>query len=107
LAHCKALEAQYYHQEHVLHIPGWLQLDDKFIAEENILVNIQKKAPLTSERVTRDNVMVQESNVLSEWAEETAVQVTQMGQLTFDLNLQLENDEHNHLSAADDQANLM
>ncbi len=51
--------------------------------------------------------MVQESNVLSEWAEETAVQVTQMGQLTFDLNLQLENDEHNHLSAADDQANLM
>ncbi len=75
--------------------------------EENVHANIQKKTPPVSEGVTSDNVMVEASNLLSEKESKTETQTTRMGPLTFDLDPQLEEDEHVYLNAAVDQAELM
>ncbi len=47
------------------------------------------------------------SNLSSEQERKAATQTKRMGPLNFDLNPQLEEDEHLYLSAADDQADLM
>ncbi len=109
MALIEAAEAQYYCQEHVLQMLGGLQLDEEFLAEENLHANIQRKALSTSEGVTSNNMKVEASNLSSERERdrETETQTTRMGPLTFDLNPQLEEDEHIYLSTADDQAKLM
>jgi hypothetical protein len=53
VALCKAAEVQYYRQEHVLQMPGRLQLDEEFMAEENLHVDIQKKPLSASEGAKR------------------------------------------------------
>jgi hypothetical protein len=57
---------------------------------------------LFSEGVTSDDVTVEMSNRLSEKESEAAMQTTRMGPLALDLNPQLEEDEHVHLSTTDD-----
>jgi hypothetical protein len=47
---------------------------------------------------------VQTSNLLSGKESKTEMQMTRMGPLTFNVDPQLEEDEHVCLSAADDQA---
>jgi hypothetical protein len=59
------------------------------VPEENIYVNIQKKAPSFSEEVTSNNITVGVSILLSENESKTAMQTTRMGPLTFNLNPQL------------------
>ncbi len=105
----EAAEAQYYCREHVLQMPGHLQLDKEFVAEENVHADIQKKALLVSEGVPSNNTMVEASYLSSEKEKEslTKTQITRMGALTFDLSPQLEENKHVYLSAADDQVELM
>jgi hypothetical protein len=50
--------------------------------------------------------MVKASNLSSEKESKTEMQTTRMGPLTFDVNPQLEEEEHIYLAAADDQAKL-
>ncbi len=69
--------------------------------------DIQKRAPSASEEARSNDKTVQASNLLSEKAIKMETQTTRMGPLTFDLNPQLEEEEHVYLSAADDQAKLM
>jgi hypothetical protein len=107
LAHCKAAEAQYYCQDYVLQVSGQLQIDNNFVAEENVHADIQKKAPLFSDGVTSNKAMVEASNLSSEQEREAVTQPTRMGPLIFDLNPHLDKEEHVYLSAADDQAELM
>jgi hypothetical protein len=107
----EAAEVQYYHwREHVLQIPGCIQLDEEFVAEENIHTNIQKKALSASDRVMSKDITVEASNLLSSEKEKeskTEMQTTRMCPLIFNLNSQLEEDKHVYLSAADDQVELM
>ncbi len=107
MALCEAAEAQYYRREHVLQMPGWLHLDEDFRVEENLHADIQKKAPLASEGATKNNEMVQASNLLSGKESKMETQMTRMGPLTFDVNPQLEEDKHVYLAVADNQAKLM
>jgi hypothetical protein len=104
VALCKAAEAQYYHREHVLQMPGQLHLDVEFTEEENLHTNIQKKAPSASEGAKSNDVMVQASNLSSEKESKMETQTTRMGPLTFDLDPQLEEDKHIYLGIAYDQA---
>jgi hypothetical protein len=107
MALCEAAKAQYYHREHVLQMPGQLQLDEEFMMEENVHAVIQRKTPSSSKGATSNNVTVQVSNLLSERESKTEMRTTKMGPLTFDVNPQLAEDEHGHLSTADHQAKLM
>ncbi len=86
---------------------GQLHLSKEFTAEENVHADIQKKLPLASEGAMTNNVTVQASNLLSEKESEKEVQTTWIGPLTFDVNPQLEEDEHVYLAAVDDQAELI
>ncbi len=106
VALCKTAEVQYYRREHVLQMPCQLHLNKEFTAEENLHTNIQKKAPSASEGATSNDKTVQASNLLSGKESKTEMQATRMGPLTFDANLQLEEDEHVYLAAADDQTKL-
>ncbi len=107
MALCKASEAQYYRQEHVLQMPGQLQLDEELLAEKNMHPDIQKKTPSASEGAMSNSVMVQASNLLSEKESEMETQTTRIGPLTFNVNPQLKDGKHIHFSAADNQAKLM
>ncbi len=75
--------------------------------EENVHTNILKKPPLASEAATNNYVMVQASNLLSEKESKEEMQTTRMDPLTFDVNPELEEDEHIYLAAFDNQAKLM
>ncbi len=88
-------------------MPGKLQINEEVTAEENVHTDIQKKAPSAFEGATSNNMMVQASNLSSERDSKMEMQATRKGPLTFDMNLQLEEDEHVYLSAADDQAELI
>jgi hypothetical protein len=107
VALCKAAEAQYYRREHVLQMPGQLHLDEKVTAEENLHTDIQKKAPSASEGATSIDKMVQASNLLSGKESKMEAQTAMMVPLTFDVNPQLEEDEHVYLATIDDQAKFM
>jgi hypothetical protein len=88
-------------------MPGQLHLDEEFTVEENVHANIQKKTSSASEGATSNDVMVQARNLSSEKESKMETQATRIGPLTYDVNPQLEEDEHIHFSAADDQAKLM
>jgi hypothetical protein len=107
VALCEAAVAQYYRREHVLQMHGKLQLDEDFMTEKNVHSNTQKKMPSASEGAMNNDVTVQASNLSSEKESETDTQMIKMGSLTLNVNLQLEEDKHVYLSAADDQAELM
>jgi hypothetical protein len=107
VALCKAAEAHYYHREHVLQMPHQFHLDEEFTAEENLHADIQKKTPSASEGASSNNVTVQASNLLSEKESETETKTTRMGPLNFNLNPQVEENEHIYLSTPDDQAKPM
>jgi hypothetical protein len=99
MALCEAAEVQYYRREHVLQMPGQLQLDEEFMVEENVHANIQKKTPSASEGATSNDMTVQASNLSSERESKAEMQTTRMGPLTFNMNPQLEEDKHFYLSA--------
>jgi hypothetical protein len=103
----EAAEAQYHQREHVLQMPGRLHLDKEFTAEENVHTDILKKPLTDSEGATSDDLTVQASNLSSEKGGKEEKQTTRMGPLTFDVNPELEEDEHVYLAAVDDQAELM
>ncbi len=107
MALCEAAEAQYHRWEHVLQIPGRLLLHKEFTAKENVHADIRKKPIMDSEGATSDNLTVQANNLLSEKGDKEEKQTTRMGPLTFDVNPELEDDEHVYLAAVDDQAELM
>ncbi len=69
--------------------------------------NILKKPPLVSEGATSNNVMVQASNLTSEKEDMEEKQTTRMGPLTFNINSELEEDEHVYIAAINNQAKLM
>ncbi len=75
-------------------MPDRLQLDEEFVVEENVHTDIQKRAPSASEGVTSKDVMEEASNLSSERKSKMETQTTRMGPLTFDLNPQLEEDDH-------------
>jgi hypothetical protein len=88
-------------------MPGRLHLDKDFTAKENVHANIPKKPITDSEGATSDNLTMQENNLLSGKGEKEETETTRMGPLTFDVNPELEEDEHVYLAAVNDQAELM
>jgi hypothetical protein len=58
--------------------------------------------PSASKGAKKNNGMVQTSNFSSEKESKTEMQMTRVGPLTFNVNPQLEEDEHLYLIAADD-----
>ncbi len=54
-----------------------------------------------------NELTVQVSNLSSEKGDKDEKETTRMGLLTFDVNLELEEDKHVYLTAVDDQAKLM
>ncbi len=88
-------------------MPGQLYLDEELTAKENLDTDIPKKTPSASEGARSDNKIVQACNLLSEKESKMETQMKRMGPLTFDLNCQLEEEEHVYPCAADDQAKLM
>jgi hypothetical protein len=103
----EAAEAQYHQWDHILQMPGQLHLIEEFTAKKNVHTCILKKPLMASEGATSDNLTVQASNLSSEKGDKEEKQTTRMGPLTFDINPELEEDEHVYLAAVDDQANLM
>jgi hypothetical protein len=103
----EATKAQYHQREHVLQMPNRLHLDKEFTAKENVHANILKKPLTDSEGATSDNLTVQASNLLSEKGDKEEKQTTRMGPLTFDVDPELEEDEHIYLATVDNQAELM
>ncbi len=103
----EAAEVQYHRRKHVLQTPGQLHLNKEFLAEENVYTNILKKPPLASEGATSNNVTVQAGNLSSEKESKEEKQTMRMGPLTFNMNLELEEDKHVYLAAVDDQVKLM
>ncbi len=88
-------------------MPGQLHLDKDFTAEENVDANIPKKPIMDSEGATSDNLTVQANNLLSRKGDKEEKETTRMGPLTFNVNPELEKDEHVYLAAVDNQAKLM
>ncbi len=88
-------------------MPGRLHLDKEFTAKGNGHANILKKPLTDSEGATSDNLTVQASNLSSEKGDKEEKQTMRMGPLTFDVNPELEEDEHVYLAAVDNQAKLM
>jgi hypothetical protein len=103
----EVVEAQYHQREHVLQMPGQLHLHEEFNAKENVHANILKKPIMDSEGATSNNLTVQVNNLLSEKGDKEEKVTTRMGLLTFDVNPELELDEHVYLVAVDNQAKLM
>jgi hypothetical protein len=103
----KAAEAQYHQREHILQMPGRLHLDKEFTAEENVHTNILKKPLTDSESATSNNLTVQASNLSSEMGDKEEKQTMRIGPLTFNVNPELEEDEHVYLAAVNNQAELM
>jgi hypothetical protein len=115
----EALEAPYFHREHVLQYLGQrpiategpfnpmdLLSREEFIAEENLLLNKQQKS--VDEGVTEDNETAQTANLPPPPANnEPHPGVACCGTLTFDPSPPLEEDEEFQLAAADNQAKLM
>jgi hypothetical protein len=109
VANVKAMEAQYYHNEKVLLLPGQRhQLIDQpeFMAEENDLLP-NKKDTLASEGATVDDETVKASNLTTTQPTSKESTATQVGPLTFDPSPQLEDDEQHVHVASDEQAELM
>jgi hypothetical protein len=103
----EATEAQYHQWEHILQMPGQLHLHEEFTAKENVHADILKKPITDSEEATSDDLTVQANNLSSEKGDKEEKQTTRMGPLTFDVNPELEEDEHIYLAAVDNQAKLM
>ncbi len=103
----KAAEAQYHRREYVLQMPGQLHLNKEFTAKENVHTGILKKPLTASEGATSNDLTVQATNLSSEKGDKEEKQTTRMGPLTFDINPELEEDEHVYLAAVNNQAKLM
>jgi hypothetical protein len=88
-------------------MPGQLHLNEELTAKENVHANILKKSPSASKGAMSNGVTVQASNLSSEKISEEEKQTTRMGSLTFDMNPELEEDEHIYLAAVNNQAELM
>ncbi len=87
-------------------MPGRLHLDEDFTAKENVHANIPKKPITDSEGATSNDLTVRANNLSSGKADKEEKETTRMGPLTFDVNPELEEDEHVYLAAVDDQAEL-
>ncbi len=85
----EAAKAQYHQREHVLQMPGRLNLDKEFTAKENVHANILKKPLTDSEEATSNNLTVQTSNLLSEKGDKEEKQTMRIGPLTFNINPEL------------------
>jgi hypothetical protein len=88
-------------------MPGRLHLDKEFTAEENVHTDILKRPLTDSEGATSNDLTVQASNLLLEKEDKEEKQTMRMGPLAFDVDPELEEDEHVYLAAVDDQAELM
>jgi hypothetical protein len=100
VANVEAMEAQYSHNKKFLLLPGQRhQLIDQpeFMAEEHVLLP-NKKDTLASEGATDDDETVKDSNLTTTQPTSKEFTATQVGPLTFDPSLQLEDDEqHVHV----------
>ncbi len=103
----EAVEAQYHQREQVLQMPGQLHLDEDFTAEENVHADIPKKPITDSEGATSNDLTMQENNLSSGKGDKEEKETTRMGPITFEVNPELEEDEHVYLAAVDNQAKLM
>ncbi len=103
----EAAEVQYHQREHILQMPGRLHLDKEFTAKENVHADILKKPLTDSEGATSNHLTVQASNLLSEKGDKEEKQTTRMGPLTFNVNPELEEEEHVYLAIVNNQAKLM
>ncbi len=108
----EALEASFFHHEHVLQFPGLCRCDNlakqEFVAKENI--NYKKGKSASEGAIDHDDKMIKTSNKSSSdegGAEEESNTSTRMNALTFDPTLPLEEDEESYLTATNDQAKLM
>jgi hypothetical protein len=88
-------------------MPGRLHLDEEFTAKENVHADIPKKPIADSEGATSNDLTLQASNLSSGKGDKEEKQTTRMGLLTFEVDPELEEDEHVYLAAVDDQAKLM
>ncbi len=86
---------------------GQLHLDEDFTAKENIHADIPKKSITDSEGAMSNDLTVQANNLSSAKGDKEEKETTRMGPLTFDINLELEEDKHVYLAAVNDQAELM
>ncbi len=77
------------------------------MAEENVHPDILKKPPAASEGATSNDLTVQARNLLSENESKEEKQTTRMGPLTFDVNLELKEDNNIYLATVNNQAKLM
>ncbi len=88
-------------------MPGRLHLDEDFTAKENDHADIPKKPIRDSEGATSNNLTVQANNLSSGKGDKEEKETTRMGPLTFNVNPELEEDEHIYLATVDNQAKLM
>jgi hypothetical protein len=115
VARLEAMESQFCQQEHVLPLPGRCHLmhdeDDKFLAEENVLLTDSycKNDTSVSEGAGPDDETIQASNLsqVTLGKDSGDTEAIQAGPLTFDPTPQLEEDERHQHVATDDQAELM
>ena len=120
-AHVKAMEANFYHQEHVIQLPGRHRLmhdedgfhKDEFLAKENLFLGeeyYKKTDTLVTEGASHNDETIKAGNVHTDVSDKDKqeTETTQIGPLTFDPTPQLEDDkqEHQHV-ATDDLAKLM
>jgi hypothetical protein len=108
----EALEASFFHREHVLQFPGLCQCNDlakqEFVAKENI--NYKKGKSASKGAIDNNDETIKTSNKSSPaegGAEEESDTSTHMNALTFDPTPPLEEDEEFYLTATDNQAKLM
>ena len=103
------MEAQYHCNKKVLLLLGQhhhLIDQPEFMAEENVLLP-NKKDTLASEGATVNNETIKASTLTTTQPMSKESTATQVGPLTFDLSLQLEDDEQHVHVASDEQAELM
>ncbi len=75
-------------------MPSQLHLHKEFTPKENVHANILKKPITDSEGATSNNLTMQANNLSSEKGVKVENQTTRMGPLTFEINPELEDDEH-------------
>jgi hypothetical protein len=88
-------------------MPEQLHLDKEFTAKENVHADIPKKPITDSEGARSDDLTMQASNLLSGKGDKEEKETTRLEPLTFDVNPELEEDEHIYLAAVNNQAKLM
>ncbi len=108
----EALEASFFHREHVLQFPGLCRCDNlakqEFVAEENI--NYKKGKSASEGAINHDDETIKTSNKSSPaegGAEEESDTSTRMNALTFNPTPPLKEDKEFYLAATKDQAKLM